>query len=796
MFKRFLFLAAILVTTVLTAQNISGVKVDDLTDAQIKSILAQGQSQGLGIEEGEQIALGMGLSPEEAAKFKARIASMNGPSQAGTSSTGSLVTTQVEEKAEKLVANSAKEAGKPTRTFNRKDSVTIYGQQVFREGNLSIYERSLDAKAPSNYVLGEGDQLGVSVFGTAFFQKEYTVDSRGNIAMDTWGKIQVRGLTFEQVQKLIKARIAPYFNMATNDMTVTLSYSRTITVHIVGEVINPGSYKMPAINSAFNALVAAGGPANSGTLRDIHILRDGKMVERMDVYEFLLNPNSKSEYFLQDNDYLFVGPAVNVVYVNGEVTRPMGYELKAEESLADLLRLSGGVTPQAYQNRIQIKRQADNELKLLDVQKEQYALTKLERGDVITVPASNAEIRQFVTIDGAVMQPGQYTYEKGMSVKAIVNLAGGTLPDVVLQEAYISRLQEDQTLEFIPFNLETALNGMGPLLENKDRINILGVPDYDENMAISVQGAVRNPKTIPFAEGMTLGDVLRLAGGLTPNADYTRVEVNRLSAFNNYQGGTSREVRTVATVTAVPQGLSKSLDIEDASLEFALQPYDQVVVRVIPDFELQTLVLVDGEVRYPGYYALLSKDEKLASLIARAGGLSPYASSKNASLIRDGRPNISMDLNKALGSNRSPFNIVLQQGDMLVIPRLESLVAITGTATKYYMRNGEAILHAPFVPGKRAHYYVKTYGLGYVKKANRADTYLTYENGQAKKSLDFGVFRIHPVVQRGATIHTVLKEPKEAKEKREVKPMDWNQVVATLTSAIMGFSTVYVLLTR
>ncbi|NDD35689.1 MAG: hypothetical protein EBZ26_05215, partial [Flavobacteriia bacterium] len=700
MLKRFLFLAAILVTTVLSAQNLAGVKVDDLTDAQIKSILAQGQSQGLGIEEGEQIALGMGLSREEAAKFKARIASMNGPSQSGTSSTGSLVTTQVEEKAETQLAITAKVAGNSANAQKENAPVSIYGQQVFREGNLSIYERSLDAKAPSNYVLGEGDQLGVSVFGTAFFQKEYTVDSRGNIAMDTWGKIQVRGLTFEQVQKLIKARITPYFNMATNDMTVTLSYSRTITVHIVGEVINPGSYKMPAINSAFNALVAAGGPANSGTLRDIHILRDGKMVERMDVYEFLLNPNSKSEYFLQDNDYLFVGPAANVVYVNGEVTRPMGYELKAEESLADLLRLSGGVTPQAYENRIQIKRQADNELKLLDVQKEQYASTKLERGDVITVPASNAEIRQFVTIDGAVMQPGQYTYEKGMSVKAIVNLAGGTLPDVVLQEAYISRLQEDQTLEFIPFNLETALNGMGPLLENKDRINILGVPDYDENMAISVQGAVRNPKTIPFAEGMTLGDVLRLAGGLTPNADYTRVEVNRLSAFNNYQGGTSREVRTVATVTAVPQGLSKSLDIEDASLEFALQPYDQVVVRVIPDFELQKLVLVDGEVRYPGYYALLSKDEKLASLIARAGGLTPYASSKNARLTRDGRPNISMDLNKALGSNRSPFNIVLQQGDMIAIPRTESLVAITGTATKYYMRNGEAILHAPFVPGK------------------------------------------------------------------------------------------------
>jgi polysaccharide export outer membrane protein len=252
----------------------------------------------------------------------------------------------------------------------------------------------------------------------------------------------------------------------------------------------------------------------------------------------------------------------------------------------------------------------------------------------------------------------------------------------------------------------------------------------------------------------------------------------------------------LAAITAVPQGLSKSLNIEDASLEFPLQPYDQVVVRIIPDFELQTLVLVEGEVRYPGYYALLSKDEKLASLIARAGGLTAYASAKNASMIRDGRPNVSMDIQKALRSENSPFNLILQEGDSLFIPAKESLVTITGTATKYYLRNGEATLNAPFIPGKRAHYYVKAFGLGYVKKAHRADTYITYENGQFKKALNFGILRIHPVVKPGATIHTVLREPKEEKDKREVKPIDWNQVVATLTSAVMGFSTVYVLVTR
>jgi polysaccharide export outer membrane protein len=797
MMKRFFFLFAILLTTVMVAQDLSGIKVDDLTDAQVRQIFNQGQAQGLSIAEGEQMALNMGLSPEEAAKFKARIEKLNGGAAATPASgTNSLITTEVSEKAEGNITKTAAHAGQKVAEPKTELPVNIYGQQIFRRGDLKIYERSLDAKAPSNYVLGEGDQLGVSVFGSSYFQKEYTVDSRGNIAMETWGKINVRGLTFDQVQKLIKARISPYFNMSSNDMTITLSYSRTITVNIVGEVMNPGSYKLPAINTAFNALVAAGGPNDMGTLRDIQVLRDGQVIQRLDVYQFLLNPQFKGEFYLQDNDYLFVGPAENVVSIGGEIMRPMAYELLEKENLLDLLQLAGGTTPKAYTDRIQIERMGDNKVSLVDIPSALFGSTQLKRGDSVWIPAMDTVLRRFVTIDGAVMQPGTYSFEEGLTAEALIQLAGGTLPDVVRKEAYISRMKEDQTLAFISFNLDEALHGKGPALKNKDRLSILGVPDFDENMAVSIAGAVREPKTIAFAEGMTLGDVLRLAGGLNPNADYTRVEVNRLTAFSNYQGGTNREVRTVAAVTEVPKELSKSLDIEDPSLEFTLQPYDQVVVREIPDFELQNLVLIQGEVRYPGYYALLSKDEKVASLVQRAGGLTPYASAKNASLVREGKPNIAMDLNAALATKSSQFNIVMVEGDALEIPRTESLISITGPGTKYFVRNGEQTVNAPFVPGRRSHYYVKQFGLGYAKKADKSETYLTYENGQFKKSLDFGLFRIHPVVRSGATIHTVLAEPKANKEKKEVKPLDWNQAVATVTSAVMGFSTVYVLLTR
>jgi polysaccharide export outer membrane protein len=636
----------------------------------------------------------------------------------------------------------------------------------------------------------------VSVFGTSYFQKEYTVDSRGNIAMDNWGKLSVRGLTFDQVQRLIRARISPYFNMSSNEMTITLSYSRTITVNIVGEVLRPGSYKMPAINTVFNALVASGGPNDLGTLRNIQVMRDGKVIQRLDVYQFLLDPSYQGDFYLQDNDYLFVGTAANVVEIQGAAKRPMYYEVLDTESLTHVLKLAGGFASSAYAQSVQIQRLGINETELIDVPETLYDSTYLQNGDLVTIAFLNAEMRQFVTVDGAVMQEGKYAFKEGLTVGELLHKAGGTLPDVVRREAYISRLKDDQTLVFIPFSLDDALSGGGPVLQNKDRVSILGVPDFDENMAVSIQGAVRAPKTIPYAEGMTLGDVLRLAGGLSPNADYTRVEVNRLNAFSNAQGGTNREVRTVATVTEVPKELSKSLDVEDSSLEFALQPYDQVVVREIPDFELQNLVLIEGEVRYPGYYALLSKDEKLTSLIIRAGGLTPNASAKNASLLREGRPNIAINLASALRNKSSAFNVVLDEGDILYIPRTESLIAITGPAIKYYERNGQMEVNAPYLPGRRAHYYVKQYGLGYAKKAKRADTYITYENGQFKKSLNFGLFRLHPIVRRGATIHTVLKEPKPERQKAESKPLDWNQVVATLTSGAMGFATVYTLLTR
>ena len=915
--KRILFLIVLLVTTVLSAQNLSGIKVDDLSDAQIRSILAQGKERGLDINEGENVALSMGLSKTEAAKFRARVEALNGPSKpntaqgtgaavnevAGTVASGETlgntanVETEVLEQAEiKSEAAVAIAGTEETVAAPGEDlPVNIFGQQLFRGANLKIYERSLDAKAPDHYILGMGDELGVSVYGTAFFNEVYKVDSRGYIAINNVGNVAVRGLTFAEARNVIKGRMAPYFNLSSNTFAFNLAYSRTVTVNIVGEVINPGSYKLPAINTAFNALMAAGGPSDIGTLRDIKVIRGGKVVKTLDVYAFLLNPVADNDYYLQENDYISVGTHHHFVTIAGAVKRPMRYELLPGESLAQAIQFAGGFASNAYTDAIQIQRQAAEEQILMDVASDQMGMA-MNALDIVRVKTKNNELKQVVSIYGGVQQPGNFRFEAGITLRSLIEKAGGIRQDSIVaidkawmvrmrpdftryytpidiqgvladvehpdnrllkakdqititlkkdysdeervsitgavrnpfvmnyaegltvanmlqmadgirfetfsDRAYLTRTREDLTQEIMELDLASILadpsGASNVSLQPRDVINVLAKPDVDAQMVVSVAGAVRSPKRFTYAEGMTLGDALRLVGGLLPNADYTRVEVSRISAFDNIAKGTNREIRTMALMTAVPQELSRNLNADAEELNFPLQPYDQVVVREIPDYELQELVLIQGEVRYPGYYPLLRKDEAMLSLIQRAGGLTRFADAKNASLTRNGAPNIVMNLKMAMINRRSRYNYELLPGDALLVPVSENLISVIGGGHKFFDNTQESTLNAPYVPQKRARYYVKHFALGFNTEAARSNTYVKYPNGEVGRTRNFGLFKVYPKIHKGATIYTVVKvkEERERRQKRETKPLDMNQAVATVTAALTGFATLYVLMTR
>ena len=792
---RFLAVLAFALSATLSAQDLTSIKVDNMSDSDIRNILTQGQSRGLNVDDGEKLALGMGLPADEAVKFKDRVAKLNGGTSTKSGGVGAptkSVDTEVAEQNDAANLKSAMTAGEEDpNAAQAAGPATIYGQQLFRNGTLKIFERSQDFVAPANYILGEGDVLGVSAYGSAFFNNTYTIDSRGFITLEGMGKLQLRGITFEEAVKLVKGMLSRRIDFSSNQFNLTLATSRTLTVNVVGEVQNPGSYKLSAINTAFNALMAAGGPTQLGTLRAIKIMREGKVVKTLDVYEFMLYPDSKLDFYLQDNDYIAVGMAERLVTVAGAIQRPMMYELKANENLNNLLDLAGGFASDAYRGKLQIKRVSGKEYKLIDVDASQFATTTLERGDQVAIAKITDRMSDYVDVEGAVYLPQRLAYTPGMTVNQALASAGGLLPDVVLDKAYLTRVKSDLTLEFIPFDLSATT----PVLSNKDKITIVAKPDYDEGLNISVDGAVRSAVNTPYADGMTLGDALRLAGGLLPNADYSRVEVSRLNAFSEFQKGTNRQVRTTALLTEVPQELSRDLTADSEALKFALQPYDQIIVREIPEYKLQQMVYIGGEVQYPGYYAIRARDEKLTNLLGRAGGSTRYADIRNAQLERDSTPNVVVNLLKAIRGANSSYNYILMPGDRIILPRVDNLVSIVGTGHKYYENAQKAEINVPYTPGASARRYITKHALGFAKKADRAGIYVEYPNGNVDRTKNFGLFKDYPRVKPGATINIAMT-PEKIKDKRERKPFDMNQAVATVTASLTSFATLYILLTR
>ena len=764
----------------LQAQSLAGVRIDDLSDAQIQSILDRGKSQGMSQEQGEQWALSMGLSPEEAVKFKARAEALNAlafKNDNVQSSERSFLAGPQEYLESKLNDSFP--------VMRYVDSSYVYGHALFQDASLKVFNQSTDAQASPDYIMGVGDEIALSIYGTSFYQKVYTVGQDGSISMDTWGKLYVSGLTFEEVQKLIKSKVKPYFNLASNDIKIALNYSRSISVHIVGEVSRPGTYTFPALNSAFNALAMAGGPTSRGSVRRIEVVRNGKVVSVFDLYAFLFQSGIAPPVYLQNNDYLRVAPLGAVVRVDGGVRRPFAYEVRPSETIAEALSFAGGITENGKTDGIEWYQG----FSLTSV--DQHDGSIMVTGDSIYVPEKLNELRNFVSIQGGVEAPGKYQFTSTMSLGDLIELSGGMQPDA-LEQVYVTRETSSKTLTFLQVKLADA---SAFSLQVRDRVTVLEVPETDQQ-GISVQGAVRKPLKVAFSEGITLGDALRLAGGLKAEADYRRVEVSRLGAFDAYNTGTNSDVYQTALITAVPRELSRDLSVHDKSLDFTLQPYDQIVVREIPEFSLQSTVFIGGEVQYPGDYVILTKDEKLSSLINRSGGFTSSAYPSQASISRRGKSNIRLDLQKAIKQPNAFVNIRLEPGDTILVPKAEGLVTITGPGTKFFVRNGQIELNAPYESNRRSNFYVNTYGLGFAKRANRVETYVRYPNGQFDKTRNYGLFRLYPIVRRGAIIHTVLKEPKEKREKAAPKSLDWNQVVASLTSAAMGFGTVYTLLTR
>jgi polysaccharide export outer membrane protein len=774
--------------------DIKTVKVDELTDAQIVGYMKQSEASGISEEEQERIAIQRGMPESELAKLKLRVSQikLKERNKISLNEVGTDTNHQVAPTADNAIKD------KNVETKESVDPNAIYGHQIFQNNKIQFFEKASDVKAVENYILGIGDELTISVFGFSFYNEALKIDSRGMINPQGVGPIKLKGIEYSKAQKLIRTRFSQYFDLANNQLTIALSYSRVVSINIVGEVNNPGSYKIPAVNSAFNALMVMGGVNEIGSVRNIQIKRAGKLVKTLDVYEYLSNPNSKDDFYLEDNDYIYVSTYTKVVKIIGEVRRPMRYELKPQEDLGQLITFAGGITSKAYTKLLRITRATEDgsQIKIMDVSLDSLITNKkkfeLLDGDIIEIGQKSLELKEFVEIQGTVNFPGKFAFVEGSRISDLVKNANGVRFESLLERAYLIRLRKDLTKEYISINIKDILanpkSEADLLLQKGDIVRIASNKDFTDNLKVDAIGAFRKPNTIEYSEGMTLGDLIFIAGGLKMEADILHIEVSRISFFTDEfkLGENSRIIIKVLQV-------GRDIKIADDQLSFKLSPFDQVFARIVPDFEYQNNFSLIGEVKYPGIYSLESKDEKLSSIIKRAGGLNRFAFPEGATLYRPELAGgyVVMNLKEALKNDKSKFNYVIKSGDVINVPRIIDFIAIRGDVEYLSVIEQEQV-NSPFVRGKRANYYIKNFANGFTKTSWERKTYVVDNNGKVNRTKNFVLFKIYPKVKKGSTVYAVTK-PNKKKDKQKSEPIDWNKAISDVTVKLTAIVTLMIL---
>ena len=713
----------------------------------------------------------------------------------------------------------------------------IFGQDVFRNNRLAFYQKALDAKAPENYKVGPGDEISISIWGFNDFSETLEVDSRGYISPSSYGRIYVKGLTFKDMRSILKKKFSTFFDMQNSEIDVSLSYSKVITINIVGEVYNPGSYIIPSINTAFNALIAANGPTQLGSVRNIYIKRNGKTVDSLDIYQFLFNPEKSNDIYLQDGDYLFVPPAESIVEITGAVNRPYTYEAKTGETVQDMIRYAGGYSTKAFRDIITLKRLDYNDIKVYDVHYDDMDSEIIKNGDELVINNISNKISNVITVTGDIGVSGEYEYKKGESLLQLLQRAKCISQKTFTDKVYVIRLNTDRTKTHISVNLESVLKDKNHkdniYLKEYDIVRVLSIDDFDDEFSVSVLGAVRSGGKFDFGVGMTLQDVLLQSGGLTQQAEGSRVEVSRIMDYETSSNKLKPRRAVVKTIS-----IGEDLVLSNEAMDFELQPFDQIFVRENPDFEDAKNVVLTGEVKYPGTYTLLSKDEKISSVIKRAGGLTNYAYLDGVKMYRRFANQITdeVELNipdaildsiltdvelsniynkellnreilksksinidslvydvvyfnmKEAMSNKSKHNLVLLEGDSIIIPKHLDLVHITGDLNNL---NGNSI-SAPFF-GRRASYYVNNFAGGFSKDNKKSSTIVVHANGVSKKSINLGLFSISPKVKPGSTIKVVSEHKVKRRKKEDV---DYNKHIESVITKITAIMSLYLLIER
>jgi protein involved in polysaccharide export with SLBB domain len=826
-----LFFCSIIISQYTYGQtNYSDVKVDDLTDVQIRQLMQRAASAGYSDAQVGQVAAAQGMAPEEVQKLTLRVEKIrkqdggSGNDNSKASSKGLTDNQFNDDAADSGRSYNGTDTTKNKSTLRKKEMrdafgnliPKIFGAELFENSDIK-FEPNLRMATPKSYIIGPDDQLLIDLTGDNEVNYKLPVSPDGTIRLQYVGLVSVGGLSIEQATSKIRVAMSKtYAGLKSGRTTVAVNLGniRSIKITILGEVVKPGTYTLSSLSTVFNALSASGGPNVNGSFRKIQVIRNNKVISTIDVYNFLLKGIQTGNVRLQDQDVINIPVYQTRVEMAGEVKRPALYEVLNTESLEDVIGFAGGFSNKAYTAKIKVLQNTNKERRITDVNADDFTKYSPLNGDKYIVEAILNRFANRVEIAGAVFRPGQYELESGLTLKQLIQKADGLKEDAFLNRGYISRLNPDNSLALLSFDVDKILKGTDQdiPLRREDKVTISSIFDLRDEYKVDIKGEVRFPGIFDFAEGMNIQSLIQMAGGFKEGATPNRIEIARRIK--------NSDANSISAKTADVLNINISSDLKLQDSAFVLQPFDIVVIRSAEGYQVQRQVKVEGEVLYPGIYTITSKDERISDVIKRAGGLTVLSFAEGASLKRPGpepveekdtvdrfgnvvkgRPlgndsktakekqkeemqklanlkrlqagdnnNIAdtaqlaqevkilgsdlvgIDLVNILKKPKSRYDLLLEDGDVISVPKQLQTVKISGEVLRpinvVYNRN------------RGMKDYINGAG-GFTYNANKSGAYIQYANGSVDANHKFLFFNNYPDVKPGSEIFVPKRAPRE-----------------------------------
>ena len=612
----FAFIALIFGTEAIKSQSFgdfSNVNFMELNDSEIDLLIRRATAQGFNQFDLLKMAKSQGYSDSDIEILNKKFKSAQNKAYVAENASTPLEDTRLRQRWEEEME------------VYRELKSDIYGYEVFRGNTFLSFQSNLNLPTPKDYVLGPGDKLFIDIYGQSenYYQAEVSPD--GDLILENFGPINVSGLTVENSKKRLLSRLKKVYTGINQNKTfvnISVGIPRAVRVNIVGEVNLPGTYNFSAFNTVYNAIYVAGGITENATLREVKLFRNNQLVDTIDIYKFLNEGDQSSNVRLENNDLIVVGPYTNRVLISEGVKTPGKFEIKNGETVSDLIKYAGGFSENSYSKSIRITRIFDEKYKIVDVYSDQFDFFELKSGDKIEVDKIIEKYENRLIVKGSVYKPGIYSLSDNMTIKDLIEKAEGLQPDTFMDRGFITRTNEDFSTTNISFNVFNQIKGLDKpiFLEKDDVLNIISINDLKDDNYIEISGEINKPGVYPFSKNLNLEDIILLAGGVRKNATLKSIEISRVNSSENSLS--SSEVFYV--------------DIDNLNIDsnFQLKPFDNIIIRKDPNIEYLKFARIEGEVNYPGKYAISSKKERISDLLKRAGGPNEYAYYEGATIIR------------------------------------------------------------------------------------------------------------------------------------------------------------------